>query len=130
MVERSGTPVRQPREERTPKGVTEILSFPFVLVMPLSNEKMPKASDKGSQPYRNALGCFEMAGESDTTNTTLPLGKGHTLHMSPTQGQAILLGVISYQPFRSPYGGSCMAGYHCLMPIGIPSGVIQPISNI
>ena len=25
-------------------------------------KRMPEASDKGSQPYRNALGCFEMAG--------------------------------------------------------------------
>ena len=73
--------------------------------MPISRlrlfaKKMPEASDKGSQPYSRAYGYGEMAGESDTTNTTLPLGKGHTLHMSPTQGQAILLGVISYQPFR------------------------------
>ena len=28
----------------------------------VSKERMPEASDKGSQPYRNALGCFEMAG--------------------------------------------------------------------
>ena len=54
---------------------------------------MPEALDNGSQPYRNTLGCFEMAGKGDThTHTTLPLGKGHGLTMSPIQGQAILLG--------------------------------------
>ena len=31
--------------------------------------RMPEASDNGSQPYRNALGCFEMAGEGDTPHT-------------------------------------------------------------
>ena len=36
-----------------------------------------------------------MAGKSDTTPGTLPLGKGQGLLMSPTQGQAILLGGIS-----------------------------------
>ena len=25
-------------------------------------KRMPEASDKGSQPYRNAVRCFEMAG--------------------------------------------------------------------
>ena len=32
---------------------------------------MPEALDNGSQPYRNALGCFEMAGKSDTPTRNL-----------------------------------------------------------
>jgi len=32
------------------------------LVMHDCKGMMPEVSDKGSQPYRNALGCFEMAG--------------------------------------------------------------------
>ena len=36
--------------------------------------------------------------------------------MSPTQGQAILLGATPYQPFRRTHRHGCMAGYHCLMP--------------
>ena len=62
--------------------------------------RMPAASDNGSQPYRNALGCFEMAGESDTHIQNLAIGKGQGLLMSPTQGQAVIIGTIPYQPFR------------------------------
>jgi len=32
----------------------------------LQGKEMPEALDNGSQPYRNALGCFEMAGMGDT----------------------------------------------------------------
>ena len=35
--------------------------------------------------------------------------------MSPTQGQAVIIGAIPYQPFRNTQGRFCMAGYHCLM---------------
>ena len=31
--------------------------------MPNIERMMPAASDKGSQPYRNAFRCFEMAGK-------------------------------------------------------------------
>ncbi len=31
----------------------------------MQQRKMPAALDNGSQPYRNAFRCFEMAGESD-----------------------------------------------------------------
>ena len=31
-------------------------------------------------------------------------------------GKVVFVWCRSHQPFRSPYGGSCMAGYHCLMP--------------
>ena len=33
---------------------------------------------------------------------TLPLGKGQEQHMSPTQGQAVIIGAIPYQPFTFP----------------------------
>ena len=81
-----------------------------------------------------------MAGQSDTTPGTLPVGKGHTQHMSPTQGQAILLGATPYQPFRSPqegqlygwlplsnaYGISSRCNkIHNIIPNGIPSVVSQ-----
>ena len=54
-------------------------------------KKMPEASDNGSQPYRNAFRCFEMAGKRHHTPGTLPLGKGQEQHMSPTQGQADII---------------------------------------
>ena len=40
---------------------------------------MPEASDKGSQPYRNAFRCFEMAGMRYNKNNSLPLGRRHGL---------------------------------------------------
>jgi hypothetical protein len=50
-----------------------------------------------------------MAGKSDTQTETLPLGKGHTLLMSPTQGQADIIGAtfapaISQSPRGQLYG--------------------------
>ena len=81
-----------------------------------------------------------MAGQSDTTPKTLPLGKGQGLTMSPTQGQAILLWATPYQPFRSPqegqlygwlplsnaYGISSRCNkIHNIIPNGIPSVVSQ-----
>ena len=60
-----------------------------------------------------------MAGKSDTHTRNLAVGKGQGLTMSPTQGQANLLGAIPYQPFRNTQGRFCMAGYPCPMPIGI-----------
>ena len=40
----------------------------FAMKMPICRlglfaKKMPEASDNGSQPYRNAVRCFEMAGK-------------------------------------------------------------------
>ena len=56
-------------------------------------KKMPGASDNGSQPYSRAYGYGEMAGQSDTTPKTLPLGKGQGLTMSPTiKGGNIIVG--------------------------------------
>ena len=52
------------------------------------------------------MGTAKWLGKQHHIPGTLPLGKGQEQHMSPTQGQAILLGVISYQPFRSPYGAA------------------------
>ena len=63
------------------------------------------------------LGVSKWLGKRHHIPGTLPLGKGQGPLMSPTQGQAYIIGEATpYQPFRSPYGGSCMAGYHCLMP--------------
>ena len=63
-----------------------------------------------------------MAGESDITQNTLLICKGQELTMSPTQGQADNIErTIPYQPFRSPQGDSCMAGYLCLMPTAFHS---------
>ena len=46
------------------------------------------------------MGTAKWLGKQHHIPGTLPLGKGQEQYMSPTQGQAILLGVISYQPFR------------------------------
>ena len=78
---------------------------------------MPEASDKGSQPYSRAYGYGEMAGATTPHPEPCLVGKGHTQNMSPTQGQADNIErAILHQPFRSPQGDSCMAGYLCLMP--------------
>ena len=51
----------------------------FAMKMPISRlglfaKKMPEASDNGSQPYRNAVRCFEMAGMGlSPNNISLPL---------------------------------------------------------
>jgi len=71
-----------------------------------------------------------MAGKSDPTPGTLPLGKGHTQPMSPTQGQAdikraTLIPAISKNLKAFLYGwlplsdasGILFAGYLCLMPL-------------
>ena len=75
------------------------------------------------------LGVSKWLVKATPTHGTLPLGKGHGLTMSPTQGQAILLGgnliPAIYFPslreqwplVRSPQGDNCMAGYLCLMPL-------------
>ena len=63
--------------------------------------------------------------ESNTTHLKpCRLGKGHTQLMSPTQGQAVIIGAIPYQPFRRTHRHGCMAGYLCPMPNGIIS--LQP----
>ena len=46
------------------------------------------------------MGTAKWLGKQHHIPGTLPLGKGQEQHMSPTQGQAILLGAIPYQPFR------------------------------
>ena len=64
-------------------------------------KRMPEASDKGSQPYRNAVRCFEMAGkEMPPNNISLPLGRRHELRMSLTYGKVPGVWCRSYQPFR------------------------------
>ena len=44
------------------------------------------------------------------------MGRRHVLRMSLTYGKVLDV-VRPYQPFRSPQGDSCMAGYPCLMPL-------------
>ena len=61
------------------------------------------------------LGTAKWLVRAIPTHGALPLGKGHGLTMSPTQGQAVIIGAIPYQPFRNTQGRFCMAGYHCLM---------------
>ena len=47
-----------------------------------------------------------MAGQSDTTPKTLPLGKGQGLTMSPTIKAGYIIGGLPFhQPFRSPQEG-------------------------
>ena len=67
---------------------------------------MPGASDNGSQPYSCPHRGCEMAGMSDTHTLNLAIGKGHTQTMSPTQGQAILLGQPFPSHFETPKGVS------------------------
>ena len=51
----------------------------------VSKERMPEASDKGSQPYSRAYGYGEMAGARIAPNNiSLPLGRRHGLRMSLT----------------------------------------------
>ena len=87
---------------------------------------MPEASDNGSQPYRNAFRCFEMAGMRCNKNNSLPLGRRHGLLVPLTWAALVpylkarfYVRCPSYQPFRRTHRHGCMAGYHCLMPKGI-----------
>ena len=78
---------------------------------------MPEASDKGSQPYSRAFRHREMAGARVAQIITACLWVGDKVCVCPLpNGKVSGVGVALSQPFRSPYGGSCMAGYHCLMP--------------
>jgi len=68
---------------------------------------MPEASDNGSQPYRNAFRCFEMAGMRCNKNNSLPLGRRHGLLESLTWAALVpylkarfKIGRRSHQPFR------------------------------
>jgi len=65
------------------------------------------------------LGTAKWLDRATPHTRNLAVGKGQGLLMSPTQGQAVIIGAIPYQPFRSPQGDSCMAGYPCPMPNGI-----------
>ena len=70
-------------------------------------KRMPEASDNGSQPYSRAYRYGEMAGQSDTTPKTLPLGKGQGLTMSPTIKAGYIIGDCpSTSHFEKPNGFS------------------------
>ena len=76
------------------------------------------------------LGTAKWLGKQHHIPGTLPLGKGQVLPMSPTQGQAYIIGdnlipAISQSPRGRLYGWLPLSNAY-----GIPSGVIQPISNI
>ena len=66
---------------------------------------MPEASDNGSQPYRNAVRCFEMAGKDESHTQNLATGKGHTQLMSPTQGQADIIEATLAPAISQPLWG-------------------------
>ena len=83
-------------------------------------KRMPAASDKGSQPYRNAFRCFEMAGARVVPIITACPWVGDIFCVCPLPMARFRVWVSLSQPFRSPYRGSCMAGYHCLMPTAFP----------
>jgi hypothetical protein len=76
-----------------------------------------------------------MAGMRCNKNNSLPLGRRHGL-LVPLTWAALVpylkarfkIGRHSYQPFRSPQGDNCMAGYHCLMPTAFFR--CDPITNL
>ncbi len=90
----------------------------------LRKKQMPEASDNGSQPYSRADRYGEMAGSGlHGVGESLPMGRRHCLLMSLAYQQGFMYMCRSVQPLRSPQGDNCMAGYLCLMPIGIPSDI-------
>ena len=90
----------------------------------LRKKQMPEASDNGSQPYSRADRYGEMAGSGlHGVGESLPMGRRHCLLMSLAYQQGFMCMCRSVQPLRSPQGDNCMAGYLCLMPIGIPSDI-------
>ena len=66
------------------------------------------------------LGTAKWLERAIPTPVTLPLGKGQGLLMSPTQGQAYIIEATLAPAISQPLWGSCMAGYHCLMPTAFP----------
>ena len=75
--------------------------------MVMQQRKMPAALDNGSQPYRNAFRCFEMAGMRYNKNNSLPLGRRHGLlvpltcvALVPYLKARFKIGRRSHQPFR------------------------------
>ena len=70
-----------------------------------------------------------MAGKRHHIPGTLPLGKGHTQTMSPTQGQADIKRATLIPAISKNLRLFCMAGYHCLMPNGIFPANPSPMSN-
>ena len=62
------------------------------------------------------MGTAKWLVRTNHTPRTLPIGKGHTEPLSPTQGQADIIEATLAPTISQPLWGSCMAGYHCLMP--------------
>ena len=94
----------------------------FAMKMPicrlgLFTKKMPEASDNGSQPYRNAVRCFEMAGMGLPLIITACPWVGDMVSTCPLHISKVLcVGVALTSHFAAPKRGSCMASYLCLMP--------------
>jgi len=102
--------------------------------------RMPAASDKGSQPYRNAFRCFEPtvtvreARESKwlvwdcPNNISLPLGRRHEQPLSLTYGKVpgvwCRFPAISQPPKGQLYGWLPLSNAY-----GISSGATQHKSN-
>jgi len=65
------------------------------------------------------LGAAKWLVRATPHTRNLAVGKGQEQHMSPTQGQAYIIGATPHQPFRRTHRHGCMAGYLSPMPIGI-----------
>ena len=136
-------PKEKPLQEQMPRHQTRAASKNM---MPKPSDKdnkqekmMPAASDKGSQPYRNAFGCFEMAGARVAPIISACPWVGDMSSPCPLSTARFRVGIPLYPAIyfpslreqwplvRSPYGGSCMAGYHCLMPTAFSSVTTQHI---
>ena len=90
-------------------------------------KRMPEASDNGSQPYRNAVRCFEMAGKAIPHTQNLAIGKGHKLLMSPTQGQADIIEATLAPAISQPLWGQLYGWLPLSNAYGIPSLATQYI---
>ena len=95
--------------------------------MPNIERMMPAASDKGSQPYRNAFRCFEMAGMRYNKNNSLPLGRRHGLFgyvpylkarfylwasLSPAISRCLKARLYGWLPLSNAYGIFSIAPQH------------------
>ena len=88
---------------------------------------MPEASDKGSQPYRNAFGCFEMAGAKVALlisacpwvgdmccSCPLPTRQGFGCGVSlfPAISRCLKARLYGWLPLSNAYGISSLATQH------------------
>ena len=76
---------------------------------------MPQALDFSSQLCRNAVRCFEMAGEDMDRYKSKPLGLRYASRC-PLHSSKGLYMYHLIQPFRRTCRHCCIAGYYHLMP--------------